>query len=400
MTYKKNRLPQGVQDYLPEECYNKTLVEGALSDVYRKWGYNRIETAGFEYLSTFDAGVGLGANKIFKFTDYDGSLLALRPDPTLQIARMAADKGIDGVKRYYYVLSSYEFSGERVSAGRTREFAQTGVELLGAKGVEADAEIVALAIQSLSEAGVKDFLIEIGSVEFFKSAAAELGLESACAEAVRELINLKDAEGLTAYLVKAGMDNEGIEKLVGITRLFGDDSVLDKALEIGYGERAAAAVVRLQQLAALIKAMGLEQYCVFELGLVPELNYYSGLVIKGIAPSLGQPLLSGGRYDGLSAIFGAETAAVGFSVGIKRLLMALEKVGALSGMPCAEYVYYVADEAGEAVAYLEVTALRAKGVVAVRALADSEQEATRFCKANGIGTLNIFGGGGSQRRTV
>ena len=140
---KKFQLPYGVQDYLPQECYNKELVEKKLSEVFYKSGYERVETSALEYFDLFDGILPPSAiNKMFKMTDSDGSLLVLRPDTTLQICRMAAGNLDTGeINRLYYCENSFEFLTDN-STARTREFAQVGVELLGNTGIDGDIEII------------------------------------------------------------------------------------------------------------------------------------------------------------------------------------------------------------------------------------------------------------------
>ena len=169
-------LPYGVQDYLPDECYHKNLAERRICNTFSSFGYERIETPALEYSDLY-AGV-VPMERMFKLTDNDGGLLVLRPDTTLQVCRMAAKMRFSGVKKLYYTENSFEYL-PNVYTSRTREFAQAGVELLGESGADGDVEVITLAIEAFLSTGLKDFLIEIGDVRFFKCIMRGCGLDEA-----------------------------------------------------------------------------------------------------------------------------------------------------------------------------------------------------------------------------
>ncbi|MDR1093819.1 MAG: ATP phosphoribosyltransferase [Clostridiales bacterium] len=156
-------LPYGVSDYLPEGYLKKTALESALKTVFSAFGALPVEPPALDFAENFIFAPGSREyGRMFKFADTDGSLLALRPDPTMQIARIAASQcKAGGPLKFFYSLNSYENSRRRAGA-RPREFAQIGLEYFNAAGAEADAEIVRVAADALAAAGIQNFRIELG----------------------------------------------------------------------------------------------------------------------------------------------------------------------------------------------------------------------------------------------
>jgi ATP phosphoribosyltransferase regulatory subunit len=158
-----NLLPYGVNDYLPEGYIKKNALEDALKEVFRAFGALPVEPPALDSAENFIYAPGSKEyGRMFKFADTDGSLLALRPDPTMQIARIAAAKfKTEKPLKFYYCLNSYENNRNRAGA-RPREFAQIGIEYFNAPGAEADAELIGTAADALTAAGIKSFRIELG----------------------------------------------------------------------------------------------------------------------------------------------------------------------------------------------------------------------------------------------
>ena len=388
---KKFQLPYGVQDYLPEECYNKELVEKKLSEVFYKNGYERVETSSLEYFDLFDGILPHGTiNKMFKMTDSDGSLLVLRPDTTLQICRMAAGGLNTGeVNRLYYCENSFEVLPDN-STARTREFAQAGVELLGRTGIEGDIEIILTAIEALKAAGLKDFLIDIGNLDYFNGLAEECGLCSSDAKDIAGYINNKDILGLEMFLLSKGTEEKFRNMLLTLPTLFGKENVLARAEKLCSNERSLKAVNNLKKIVSAVSECGLGGYISIDLGMLCG-NYYSGLVIRGIAKDLGVSILDGGRYDFLCEKFGAPSEAVGFAIGTKRLLKALENQGALvASAPCDIAYIQLKDFTKEE--YVYASNAKKSGKRAVKMFFASEKELVTYCRKNGISAAAVFDG--------
>ena len=149
---KKFKLPSGIQDHLPLDCYSRRVVENKLLDCFKYYGYSEIQTPVLERYELFDSGVGrVELNKLFKVTDVDGDLLVLRPDITMPISRIVCTKLSEGSKRLCYLGKSFS---ALENEGKLREFTQAGVEIMGTQGNDVDIEIVMLAIKSLIAVGI------------------------------------------------------------------------------------------------------------------------------------------------------------------------------------------------------------------------------------------------------
>lgn len=313
------RLPFGIYDTLADELYTKTQMEKKLNDAFSSFGYQPIQPASIEYYDNY-TGV-LDDNDLkrrFKLTDRDGSLLTLRSDPTLQICRLSS-KLASGVNRVSYTLNSFEYFPES-SAIRSREFAQSGVELLGETGIDGDVEIVQLSIAALKNAGLSDFILEIGHAGFFEGILSECGLTDT--SQLRALINAKDSLGVEIFLQKNNIENKFIEMFSILPSLFGDASVIERARKVCDNEICRNALNRISYIYSACEKLGISQYITIDLGMVQRHDYYGGLLLRASSGRVGVPILNGGRYDKLARSFG-KSEAVGFSIGVKRLMEAI-----------------------------------------------------------------------------
>ncbi|MEG2686531.1 MAG: ATP phosphoribosyltransferase regulatory subunit [Christensenellaceae bacterium] len=326
----KLQIPNGAWDYLPDECAAKKNIEDQINAEFFKNGYDRIETPSFEYYEVFmhDAVPYVQENMI-KFFDLQGRILALRPDITGPIARMAATKLLakQDVLRLCYTGNAYGFLNSGIS-GKT-EFTQAGVELIGKSGADADAEVIALAIQSLLCVGVADFKIDIGQVAFFKGLMSELDITDTQADKIRQLIDTKNNVELEYELSRTTIDAQTKSTLLELGNLFGGVEVLGIAQNLAKNEECKNAVKNIGEVYKILCDFGYKDYISIDFGILNNFNYYSGIIFRGISDRIGTPILSGGRYDDLLQEFGASAAATGFAMGIKELLIVLEKQGAL-----------------------------------------------------------------------
>ena len=317
------RLPEGVRDILPDECERLDALEARLRGKFAAAGFRFVRSAGLEYYDTY-AGIrsAVGQEKMFKLTDKDGRLIVLLPDMTLACARIAATKLRAESARLCYFTDVYDFSA---GGNSDREVFQAGVELFGEGGAEADAAVISFAAGCLREAGLQEFIIDVGHVGFYKGLLEGSGLSEAAAEEIRGYINAKDAVNTEIALRRNGASARAQAAILALPSLFGDVSVLERAKSLTDNEMALSALSRLGEVYACLKARGAEKYVSFDLGTLKSLSYYSGIVFTGLAEGVGAPVLSGGRYDGLCGQFGRELPAVGFALGMMRVLRALEK---------------------------------------------------------------------------
>ena len=254
-------------------------------------------------------------------------MLALRPDSTIPSVRMAAGRLQNAALplRLCYIQNVTKYESDPLSM--LCEQTQAGVELMGESSHQADAEVIALAIETLKAAGLKDFQIELGQAGFFQGFLQEAGLDGSQCETMRSLMARKDTLGMQLFLRKSHVSDSVAQRLMRLPRLYGDISVLDEAAALTNHALCRQSLHSLRKVIEMLRVYGYEQYVTIDLGMVHEANYYSGLIFQGQTRSLGQPILSGGRYDGLPARFGREMPAVGFAVSLKLVMIALENQG-------------------------------------------------------------------------
>src|SRR5574339_627562 len=233
---------------------------------------------------------------MFKMVDREsGRLLTLRADVTPQIARIVATRMREEPKplRLHYVTSVFRYDEPHV--GRYREFYQAGVELIGLPNPEGDAEMIAMTVEGLRVLGLERFQIDVGQADFFRGILEDLAVEPATARALRDALGRKDISA-PERLVKSA--------------------------------RSEAALGNLAEVYRLLRAYGLADSVLLDLGEVRGFDYYSGVHFEAYVTGLGAPLVGGGRYDQMLARFGYDCPATGFAFETGRALLAMASQGA------------------------------------------------------------------------
>lgn len=317
------QLPPGVKDWLPAEAAALRKLEEELVTLFKGWGYREVLTPTFEFVETFTAGSPVGEeSSLFKFIDRDGRVLALRPEMTAPIARLVATslKREDAPLRLCYRAGVFRY--EEVRAGRMREFHQAGVELIGAEGVAADAEIIALAVETLLKAGFKEFRLGLGQVAVTKGVLQDLALPREGVLRLKTALAGKDYVTLERLLDVYNLEGRQRRNLELLATLHGGKEALEEAGDNFDQPGAAAALEDLAQVWDALAACGLEKWLFIDLGILRDFDYYTGIVFEGYVPGLGMPVCGGGRYNELLGRFGLSCPATGFAVGLERVLTA------------------------------------------------------------------------------
>lgn len=315
-------LPEGTQDRLFEECQERRQVQNTLTGLFRSRGYQEVQTPEVEFYDLFiQSGNPLPQEQMRKIVDRDGRIMVMRPDCTTPIARMSAAKLKDfsTPQRLYY--DETVFRSDSQHRGSRSEIAQCGVELLGAQGQEADAQILALAAESLEAAGLRHFHIEIGHMGFFRELTEALGLSHQEVETLRALLENKNFAALSDFLAPYLNTSAG-QAIRRLPYLFGGPEVLNEAEALFPG---TAVIPYLRSLYARLTEAGHAQYFRFDLGLVHQIDYYTGVIFRGYAQGAGDAVLSGGRYDKLLSAFGADAPATGFAADVDAICTCLRE---------------------------------------------------------------------------
>ncbi len=386
--YKKH-VPDGVEDCLPAECYLKRKIEGSLRAQFVLSGYEEIETPTYEFYDLFQSGVGAYLQEsMVKFVDSKGRILVLRPDITVPIARMTATKLNDkSTKRLFYIQNS--FATDAPAIGKSAEFTQAGIELIGESGFTADAEVIALAVKSLLSTGLKSFTIDIGQVAFFKGIISGLGLKDKQIDELRHAVDSKDIIAIQSVAQKLDITGELKQQILSLPNLFGGREVFEKALAISDKKECVDAVENLRSVYDLLSKYGMEEYISVDFGMLHDIAYYSGIIFRGITPGLGFPIVSGGRYDELLSKFGAPLPATGFALGIKRVMIAMERQGLLGGYYDTKTVVSCAPESCEK-AYGYAEEQRAKGNRTIFSAGLNRKELAKMKQEKGAGRAVYF----------
>lgn len=317
--------PDGLTDVLCDECELKYFVESAARQVFKDYGYRMVQTPTFEYFDVYNVSTPTQAEHMFKFFDTNGRMLALRPDVTTSVARMAATKSSDQDLpiRISYCGSAFR-NEENFSQARQREFTQVGVELIGDKSINADVEVIEIAIDTLRKSGLKNFQIDLGQVEFFKGLAEQAGLSDEEIDAVRTHINDKDFIAVQSVLDGLSIDEYTKNMFLNLSTMFGGIDIVDKTLrDDKLNSRSKEALKNLKAVYSKLVEIGLDKYISFDLGMVQNIDYYTGIIIRGFTYGVAFPVCSGGRYDNLLAKFGRDLPATGVAIGVERVLSAL-----------------------------------------------------------------------------
>ncbi len=315
--------PEGTRDRLFAECQERRQVQARLTRLFRQRGFLEVSTPDIEFYDLFAlSGSAIPQERMLKVADPSGKICVLRPDSTTPIARVAATKlkALPLPQRLYYEQTVYR--DNPAHDGGSREVPQCGVELIGALGKKADLEMIATAIDALRACGAAQFHVELGHAGFFRDLAGRLPLEEGEREKMRALIEGKNFAALNKLLAPYGGD-PAAAALGRLSRLFGGAEVLEQAEALAGRTQA---VDYLRALYDELSAAGYGPYVRFDLGMVHQIDYYTGVVFRGYVEGAGDAVLSGGRYDNLVGCFGRDTQATGFAVYVDNLARTLPQL--------------------------------------------------------------------------
>ena len=261
--------PTGVTDILPDECALKKEIESEIRSVFTSFGYNETETPSFEYYDCYDgAGGQLSQENMFKFFDEQGRILALRPDFTTSITRMASTKETGALTPLRYLYTGNVFRVEETQGARRREFTQSGIELIGSYSPSADAEVIAAAMEAIKSVGIEEFSMEIGQIAFFNGLMEQTGLDADSVEKLRERIDSKDSVGIKTITDTLNIDDSIKNIIIELPYLFGGAEVFEKAYADSLNETSKVALDNLKRIYELLCLYGFEKYVSIDLGML------------------------------------------------------------------------------------------------------------------------------------
>lgn len=318
------KTPEGLKDMLYEECTAKAEIERIITDLFTMRGYSRAITPTVEYYDLFDDDMlGIPQEQMYKLTSVSGRIMALRPDMTIPIARLVSTrlKDVPAPIRLYYTENIFKVNMN--GSGHENEITQSGIELIGAKGLAADLEVLDMAVKVFEKCGISDYAMELGHAGFFGSLVRGLGVDDEKKEEIRRSIESKNYAELS--LILSGIDDSPSAKVLKLLpSLYGGAEILDEAEKLCSGNGEAMEYLDyLRELYSKLSEISPDANINLDLGMVHRNNYYTGVVFRGYINGYGNTVISGGRYDGLMEKFGRPMPATGFAVDNNALISTL-----------------------------------------------------------------------------
>ena len=297
-------IPSGTRDVLPDEMRELRVLCEAMRGVFTAAGYGEISTPAIEYdppAQRVSGGAG-----VYRLFDDHGAVLQLRSDLTVPIARVAATRYASAQPPLRFSSFAHVDRGVRPHRGQMREELQAGIELIGAPSPDGTVEALTVLTRALDATGLQGFRIGLGDASLYPALLADAGVEPARRTALLACLVRRDFVGLA--LAAEGLD----PRVAAVPQRRGGPEVLDD-LPGGEGLRRVHAAL----------APDVAGRVIFDLGLVRDLDYYTGAVFEVYDASIGTPIGGGGRYDDLMGRLGRDLPAVGFSLGVGVLHEAL-----------------------------------------------------------------------------
>lgn len=372
----KNIIPEGSRDLIFNECRKKKIIINSLEKTFESFGYDEVITPTVEYYKTFSIDDEyMDEEKIYKFFESSGRILVLRPDMTLPIARVVSTKMKELKTPIRLRYTSNIFRVNRKFGGKKNEYTDLGVELIGVPELDGDIEALTMALEGFKKLNISNFKLEIGNIKFFNEIFDKSKIKEDEKEKLAELIEEKSLIELEKFLNSLEIEESKKNFLKRLPWLFGDEDVLNNNIEFKDDKDVMSAILYLKKINKILKELGYEENITFDLGMVPGVNYYTGIIFKGYIEGARAPVLSGGRYDNLIKSFGRDLPAVGFSIDVDLIL---ENINFNNEEKIKEYIiYYGKNKLVQAIK--ESRAIRDKGI-RVKLLASDEENLFKIYK--------------------
>ncbi len=330
------RTLKGFRDFLPAAMIPREKLMEVARGVYRRYGFVPIDTPALELLEIL---TGKGSEEtdrqMYHFIDAGGRAVGMRFDLTIPLARFAAQhiNELGTPFKRYHIGSVWR--GETPQAGRFREFVQCDFDTIGTTGVVSDIETALVIHELMQSVGVQRFKIRINNRQVLSGLLDKMDLQGSSTAVLRALDKIEKvgAEQVKKELTVAGLNATQIEQVLALAAIQGSkDEVLLKLDGVLQGsEIGQAGVERLRTICGAMKAAGVEdEFYQVDVSIARGLDYYTGVVFETVLsdlPGIGS-VCSGGRYDNLAGLYTKQhLPGIGASLGLDRLLAALEQLG-------------------------------------------------------------------------
>tara|TARA_B100002049_G_scaffold237100_1_gene226117 strand:+ start:242 stop:1432 length:1191 start_codon:yes stop_codon:yes gene_type:complete len=326
---KRWLLPDGVEEILPAEAYKLESLRRHLLDLYESWGYQLVITPLIEYLDSLLVGSSTDLDlHTFKITDQlSGRMMGIRADITPQAARIDAHcLNREGPVRLCYADNVLHTRPRGIMTSRVP--IRIGAELYGYSGVECDIELVCIMHETLRAAEINDVHIVLGHVGIFRTLLLEANLDEGTERSLFEAVQRKEYDRINEVLNSSVIDKELRQMLEQLTRLSGDETILEAAKQV-FAAAPVTVTAELDELVAIaegIKKRLPEAAMFFDLCELRGYEYHTGIVFAAYTPNYGRAVAKGGRYDHIGEVFGRARPASGFDSDLKVLAKLSNKI--------------------------------------------------------------------------
>ena len=378
--------PDGTRDILFEQCEAKRSIERRLARFFRHRGFDEVMTPGLEFYDVFYSNAAYFPQEtMYKLTDSKGRLMVMRPDCTIPIARLMGTRlaGLEKPVRLYYDQNVYRSNPSM--KGFSNEITQTGVELIGAGSIKADLEILELAANGLTHCSIENYRLEICHIGYFKQLMNNLEADDTEKEKIRELIESKNYAALGDVL-KSYPESEAVTALAKLPEMFGGCDVIDQAAKLFPNGKKV--LDELRSVYESLQALGLGEKVIVDLGLVNQAEYYTGIIFRGYVDGVGEPVLSGGRYDKLMQDFGQALPATGFAVNVNQLSRVLLEKG--DTVPPKTQILLFSEKQCDPLVFARMKELVEQGIRCEYSLFDTLEQTKAYAASKGIPTVEVL----------
>jgi len=329
------RRPRGTRDFLPWDMIKRRFVVETIRSVFELYGYDEIETPAFELLDVLTAKCGPEVKEqIYAFKDKAGRDLGLRFDLTVPLARVVASHP-DLPKPFKRYCISRVWRYEEPQSGRFREFWQADADIVGSAKMDADAEVIAVAISCLKRLGMRNFKVRLNNRKVLESIVASADVEREMWLSVFRAIDKLDKvgqEGVKRELKRLGLTDDQISTIMMQISKYGSLDAVEREVSHVLTERGKEGFNELAEIISNLELYNCSEYVVVDLSLARGLDYYTGPIFEVSAETnvnVGS-VAGGGRYDNLIELLGGPpTPATGISLGIDRLVEVLSEANML-----------------------------------------------------------------------
>jgi ATP phosphoribosyltransferase regulatory subunit len=269
------------------------------------------------------------------------------------------------------------------------------VEIIGSSDPFYDALVIFMAVRAMKTAGIEEFIIELGQVGFSERLMELTGLPEDDLSVLKDMVDSKDSFGVEEFLSGKSVSKDAEKLLLELPDLSGGEEMLRKLRGNLKDENLCKAVDGLLEILGILDDFGVLQYISVDLGMVRRIDYYTGMIFRGLTYGMGFPVLSGGRYDDLCSSFNRDMPATGFSISIDLALAALYRNGLSDSKNGRNGTLICFGSKGRKDALMIAAALQEQGVSAELYPADNEKEAIAYAGEWGLDGLILTTGNGS-----